>query len=82
MLAHGFTVETLGRLVLNGHATAAPGIMYAGNRPIEVTRYRPFRSSSGSRAKFTAIRRASSRVSTLAWRAVSAGERSRVGPAQ
>jgi hypothetical protein len=38
MLAHGFTVEILGRLVLNGHATAAPGIMYDGNRPIEVTR--------------------------------------------
>jgi hypothetical protein len=38
MLAHGFTVEMLGRLVLNGLATAAPGIMYAGNRPIEVTR--------------------------------------------
>jgi hypothetical protein len=26
MLAHGFTVETLGRLVLDGHATATPGI--------------------------------------------------------
>ena len=38
MLAHGFTDEILGRLVLNGLATAAPGIMYAGNRPIEVTR--------------------------------------------
>jgi hypothetical protein len=29
MLAHGFTVETLGRLVLDGHATATPGIMHA-----------------------------------------------------
>jgi hypothetical protein len=38
MLAHGFTDEILGRLVLNGLATAAPGIMYARNRPIEVTR--------------------------------------------
>ena len=38
MLAHGFTDEILGRLVMNGLATAAPGIMYAGNRPIEVTR--------------------------------------------
>jgi hypothetical protein len=37
MLAHGFTVETLGRLVLDGHATATPGIMYAGGRPITVT---------------------------------------------
>jgi hypothetical protein len=25
MLAQGFTVETLGRLVLDGHATATPG---------------------------------------------------------
>jgi hypothetical protein len=38
MLAHGFTAETLGRLIVDGLATAAPGIMYAGNRPIEVTR--------------------------------------------
>jgi hypothetical protein len=38
MLAHGFTDEILGRLVMNGLATAAPGIKYAGNRPIEVTR--------------------------------------------
>jgi hypothetical protein len=37
MLAHGFTVETLGSLVLDGHATATPGIMYAGGRPITVT---------------------------------------------
>jgi hypothetical protein len=37
MLAHGFTVEMLGRLVLDGHATATPGIMYAGGRPITVT---------------------------------------------
>jgi hypothetical protein len=40
MLAHGFTVETLGRLVLGGLATAAPGIMYAGKRPITMTRLR------------------------------------------
>ena len=37
MLAHGFTVETLGRLVLDGHATATPGIIHAGGRPITVT---------------------------------------------
>jgi hypothetical protein len=37
MLAHGFTVEMLGRLVLDGHATATPGIMYAGGWPITVT---------------------------------------------
>jgi hypothetical protein len=40
MLAHGFTTEILGRLVLDGLATATRGIMYAGNRPIEVTRLR------------------------------------------
>jgi hypothetical protein len=37
MLAHGFTVETLGRLVLDGLTTATSGIMYAGRRPITVT---------------------------------------------
>jgi hypothetical protein len=37
MLAHGFTVETLGRLVVDGLATATPGITYAGKRPITVT---------------------------------------------
>jgi hypothetical protein len=37
MLAHGFTVETLGRLVLDGLAPATPGIMYAGGRQIKVT---------------------------------------------
>jgi hypothetical protein len=37
MLAHCFTVETLGRLLLDGPATVAPGTMYAGKRPIEVT---------------------------------------------
>jgi len=37
MLAHGFTVETLGRLVLDGHATATPGTVQAGRRPIKVT---------------------------------------------
>jgi hypothetical protein len=38
MLAHGFTTETLGGLVVEGFASTAPGIMYAGKRPIEVTR--------------------------------------------
>jgi hypothetical protein len=37
MLAHGFTVETLGRLVLDGLATATPGTVHAGGRPIKVT---------------------------------------------
>jgi hypothetical protein len=37
MLAHGFTVEMLGRLVMDEQATATPGIMYAGGRPITVT---------------------------------------------
>jgi hypothetical protein len=37
LLAHGFTVETLGRLVLDELATATPGITYAGARPITVT---------------------------------------------
>ena len=38
MLAHGLTAELLVDLVRDGLATAAPGIVYAGNRPIEVTR--------------------------------------------
>jgi hypothetical protein len=38
MLAHGFTVETLRRLVLDGLATAGPVIVLAGDRPIEATR--------------------------------------------
>jgi hypothetical protein len=37
MLAHGFTAELLVDLVRDGLATAAPGIMYAGKRPIKVT---------------------------------------------
>jgi hypothetical protein len=37
MQAHGFTVETLGGLVRDGRATATPGIIYAGGRPITVT---------------------------------------------
>jgi hypothetical protein len=37
LLAHGFTVETLGRLVLDGLATATPGTVHAGGRPIKVT---------------------------------------------
>jgi hypothetical protein len=36
-LALGFTPELLVDLVRGGLATAAPGITYAGNRPIEVT---------------------------------------------
>jgi hypothetical protein len=38
MLAHCFTVATLGRLVLDGHATATPGTVNAAGRPITVTR--------------------------------------------
>jgi hypothetical protein len=37
MLAHGFTVETLGRSVLDGLVTATPGTVNAGGRPIKVT---------------------------------------------
>jgi hypothetical protein len=37
MLAHGFPFEMLTGLVRDGLATAAPGIMYAGKRPITVT---------------------------------------------
>jgi hypothetical protein len=37
MLAHGFTVEILDLLVLNGLATAERRAMRAGRRPIEVT---------------------------------------------
>jgi hypothetical protein len=40
MLAHGFTTELLVDLVRDGLATSAPGIMYAGKRPITVTRLR------------------------------------------
>jgi hypothetical protein len=40
MLAHGFTTKLLVDLVRDGLATAAPGIMYAGKRPITVTRLR------------------------------------------
>jgi hypothetical protein len=40
MLAHGFTAELLVDLVHDGLAMAVPGIMYAGARPIEVTRLR------------------------------------------
>jgi hypothetical protein len=40
MLAHGFTIEMLTGLMRDGLATAAPGIMYAGKRPITVTRLR------------------------------------------
>jgi hypothetical protein len=36
MLAHGFTVEMLGRLVLDGLATATTGTVRAGGRPIKV----------------------------------------------
>jgi hypothetical protein len=39
-LAHGFTAELLVDLVRDGLATAAPGIIYAGKRPIEVTQLR------------------------------------------
>jgi hypothetical protein len=37
LLTHRFTVEILGRLVLDEHATATPGTMYAGGRPNKVT---------------------------------------------
>jgi hypothetical protein len=37
MLAHGFAVETLRRLVLEGLATSTPGIRYAAGRTIKVT---------------------------------------------
>ena len=37
MMAHGFTVETLGRLVLDGLATATAGTVQSGGRPIKVT---------------------------------------------
>jgi hypothetical protein len=37
MLAHGFMFEMLGRLVLSGLATATPGAVQAGGRPVKVT---------------------------------------------
>jgi hypothetical protein len=36
MLAHGFTVETLGRLVLDGLARVTSETVHAGGRPIKV----------------------------------------------
>jgi hypothetical protein len=40
MLAHGFTIELLTVLVREGLATAAPEIVHAGKRPIDVVRVR------------------------------------------
>jgi hypothetical protein len=37
MLAHGFAVETLSRLVRDGLATATTENVHAGKRPIKVT---------------------------------------------
>jgi hypothetical protein len=37
MLARGFMFEMLGRLVLDGLATATPGTVQAGGRPVRVT---------------------------------------------
>jgi hypothetical protein len=37
MLAHGFTVEILERLVLDGLATTTLGTVHAGGRPLKVT---------------------------------------------
>ena len=37
LLAHGFTIEILDRLVLYGLATATPGSIHAGGRPMKVT---------------------------------------------
>jgi hypothetical protein len=36
--AHGFTADLLAELVHDGLATAKPGTVRAGGRPIEVTR--------------------------------------------
>ncbi len=36
MLAHGFTAEMLGRLVLDGLVTVQPGTMLAGDRQLTV----------------------------------------------
>jgi hypothetical protein len=38
MLAHGFPAALLVEMVRNGHATATPERMMAGNRAVEVTR--------------------------------------------
>lgn len=37
MIAHGFTVEMLGRLTVDGLATATAGTAQAGGRPVRVT---------------------------------------------
>jgi hypothetical protein len=38
MLAHGFTISMLGRLVFDGLVTATPDTVLAGSRPIKVVR--------------------------------------------
>jgi hypothetical protein len=38
MLAHGFTVDMLGGLVLDGLITTAPETVRAGGRPVQVVR--------------------------------------------
>jgi hypothetical protein len=38
MLAHGFTISMLGRLVLDGLVTATPDTVLAGSRPIKIVR--------------------------------------------
>jgi hypothetical protein len=40
MLAHGLTISTLARLILDGLATATPETVHAGRRPIQVVRVR------------------------------------------
>jgi hypothetical protein len=36
MLAHGFTIDMLTEFVANGLATATPGMIHAGGRPMKV----------------------------------------------
>jgi hypothetical protein len=38
LLAHGFTNEMLGRLVIDGLATATPQIVHGGKPPLKVVR--------------------------------------------
>jgi hypothetical protein len=56
LLAHGFTDDMLGGLVLDGFATAAPETMRAGGRPIQVMRI-PIIAECSSRSSTQAKRR-------------------------
>jgi hypothetical protein len=73
MLAHGFTVETLGRLVLDGHATATPGIIGSGPFPARRGLGRISGAATGRAAVATTV----GRLAVLSDRPTDAGRRAR-----